>query len=173
MIYIWTFESKFCWPNDTKLFCRWCHRDVYLEWLSYSCQGNICIPNDASGCSNKDVGCMDFYNRGNRRDMQSRVRGPSINLTGLRGCQSAWAHVLKHASQRACVSLGPHCQGSSEQHQNTRVSGSGRTAGPCPSTRLCLEPQLGVFLSRLWSIWPRKKKKEGGWGVWLLGGWVG
>lgn len=73
---------------------------VFMLCLSLSLRGIVCIQDCDSGCSDNHVGCTraGLYKRGNSGDMQTGVRGPSINLTGCRSCQEyermLWSTLL-------------------------------------------------------------------------------
>lgn len=113
---------------------------------------------------------LEFYNRGNRGDMQSRVRGPSINLTGLRGCQvhehMFWSMILKGRVSRCTYTAmvppsptrAPECWALAKQLGRVHLF-------------ICMW-QLGVFLSRQWSVQPHTCKKKG-WGYKGAVGWGG
>lgn len=121
---------------------------------------SLCIQDYKSGWSDNNEGCAQarLYNRRNSGDMQTRVRGPSINLTGLRSCQ-VYEDMLWNILFNWHVSCCTHT--ATDPPSTTRVLGPGRTARLCPSPRLCLQPQRGVCSAQLWSVWPRTQ--EGGW----------
>lgn len=118
-------------------------RAVFMLCLPLSVSGVLCIQHGDSGCSDNYVGCTEagLYNRGNSGDMQTGVRGPSINLTGCRSCQEYERMLLEHASQRVCVCVSRCAHTTSVPPSTTRASGPGRTASLCPSLCLSLEPQ--------------------------------
>lgn len=72
--------------------------------------GILCIQDCGSGCSDNHVGCTGarLYKRGNSGDIQTGVRGPSINLTGWRSCQEYERMLWSMLSQWACVLLRPY-----------------------------------------------------------------
>lgn len=118
---------------------------VFMPCLPLSLWGILCIQDCGSGCSDNHVGCTEagLYNGGNSGDIQSGVRGPSINLTGWRSCQEyermLWSMLL-----------------------NGRVSRCAHTATVPPSTTRA--PQGGACSARLWSAWPRTwEREEGAW----------
>ena len=86
------------------LIAKWRHMlvfiIVFMLRLSLSLRGTLCILDCSSGCSDNHVGCTGagLYNRGNSGDIQTGVRGPSINLTGWRSCQEyermLWSMLL-------------------------------------------------------------------------------
>lgn len=108
--------------------------------LSPSVSGALCIQHGDSGCSDNHVGCTEagLYNRGNSGDMQTGVRGPSINLTGRRSCQEYERMLWSMLPQRVCVSLRSYHLSPSKYHQSVwpwqssqfmsiSLSGSGTT----------------------------------------------
>lgn len=114
-----------------------------------------------SGCSDNRVGCTraGLYNRGNSGDIQTGVRGPSINLTGWRSCQEyermLWSMVLSGRVSRCAhtAAVPPSA---------TRASVPGRTASLCPSPRLCLEPQGGSVRAGSDQLGPEPQRGERG-----------
>lgn len=108
--------------------------------LSLSLRGIVCIQDCDSGCSDNHVGCTraGLYKRGNSGDMQTGVRGPSINLTGCRSCQE-YERMLWSTLLSGRVSCCTHT--ATVPPSTTGTSGPGRTVSLCPSPCLCLEPQ--------------------------------
>lgn len=134
---------------------------VFMLCLSLSLWGILCIQDCSSGSSDNHVGCSraGLFNRGNSGDIQTRVRGPSINLTGWRSCQEyermLWSMLLSGRVSRCA-------QTATVPPSTTSALGPGWTAGLRPSLRLCLEPQGGCVRHSSDQLGPEPERGERG-----------
>lgn len=132
--------------------------------VSLTLWGTLCVQHGDSECSDNHVGCTGagLYKKGTGEDLQTGVRGPSINLTGCRSCQEyermLWSMLL---SGRA-----PRCAHTASVPPSTsRAPGPGRTASLCPPPRLRLEPQgssVRLYPDQLRTNRERERERDGG-----------